>query len=300
MEAFKSILVPVNFSSISANAYRYALQLADHLSADLDLLYCVPPAVAIPGHGPFTVTFVDELEADAQLRMEEFVIAGEQGLTPKGKRKINVRSFIEMGDLRSVIRNQVSKMNNDLIVMGTHGRGDAWDELLGTNASFLVARAPCPVVIVPEGVPYRSLDRYCYATDLNHADVFYTTEVVKALKTDKPIVNYLHVRNTNKESTDFDLSLIREIFGRSDSEMEAHFTNLKNDDTVKAIFDYAADLSCSLVIMSRPERSWFERLIFKSTTRDAALRATIPLFIYGPEDLKNKPAKAKHNERTEA
>lgn len=286
MQAIQSILVPVNFSELSANAYVFALKLGSYLSADVSLLNCVPPAVAAPDHGPFNVNFVADLQSEAEARMEGFIEEGASRAAITSGYHPQVTSFIKLGDLRAVLRDQVAKLGIDLIVMGTHGRGDGWDDLLGTNASFVLSKAPCPLLVVPEGVAFTPPENICFATDLQHVDAFYTIRLLELLKAYHPTVNFLHVRTKKEEDLSFDMEMLQNALNRPDLDVKTNFDTIKNEEIAPAIFQYANEKHCDLVIMSRPERSWFERLFSRSNTRLAAMVADRPLLVFSPQDLR--------------
>ncbi len=296
MQAIETIMVPVNFSELSRNAFVFALKLGSFLSADVSLLNCVPPAVAVPDHGPFNVNFVADLEEEAEARMSGFISEGVARAAITTGYHPQVTSAVKLGDLRAVLRDQVAIQKADLIVMGTHGRGDGWDELLGTNASFVLSKAPCPLLIVPEGVTFTPPTQICFTTDLEHVDAFYTIRLMELLKIYHPTVNFLHVRTGKRDNSAFDMEVLQNALNRPDLDIKANFDTIKNEEVAPAIFRYARESNCDLVIMSRPERSWFERLFSRSNTRMAAMVADRPLLVFSPQDLSQESGTAKMND----
>lgn len=285
MQAIETIMVPVNFSELSRNAFVFALKLGSFLSADVSLLNSVPPAVAVPDNGPFNVNFVADLEAEAEARMSGFIAEGVEAAAITAGYHPQVTASVKLGDLRAVLRDQVAAQKVDLIVMGTHGRGDGWDELLGTNASFVLSKAPCPLLIVPDGVTFTPPTQICFTTDLRHVDAFFTVRLMELLKIYHPTVNFLHVRTGKEDHSSFNMEMLENAVKRPDMDIKANFDTIKNEDIAPAIFQYAREKNCDLVIMSRPERSWLERLFSRSSTRLAAMVADRPLLVFSPQDL---------------
>jgi nucleotide-binding universal stress UspA family protein len=62
---------------------------------------------------------------------------------------VEVRQVIEFGTPHKNIVEMAATENVDLIVMSTHGRTGLDHLILGSVAEKVVARAPCPVLIVP-------------------------------------------------------------------------------------------------------------------------------------------------------
>ncbi|NJB87685.1 nucleotide-binding universal stress UspA family protein [Lewinella marina] len=279
MKKITSILVPTDFGPAALNAYRYALRMADTLGATIDLLYVIPPTPANMGYG----SFVDQLSITLQKEAREEVVAfSKQGITEVGKdlNKVpGIRTFVRAGELGFCLRQHVEHEGSQLIIMGTSGSHGNWDDILGTNTSSLVNRAPCPVLVIPSGAPYTSLESVCFATDLHSAGAFQARKILQALRPFRPNLHFLHVNTDEGEAGEFDLELLREMFDRPEYGYRATFTDRMAADTIGAIFAYAFENKCSMVIMHRPERPWFQKLLRKSNTKEAVLRARLPLLI---------------------
>ncbi len=284
MKQIKSILVPVDFSAIASNAFRYALQLADHLEAAVELLYSIPPTSAVPDHAPFAISFVEDLQAEAELGIRQFLDKEVAVLKGKLRKPPKVSALVKIGDLRHTIKERAVAGNNDLIVMGTHGQHDVWDKILGTNTTFLLKNSPLPLLIVPNGVEYRPCKLLCYATDLQHVDAFKVERLLDVFSSFQPALHFLHVMPLEKEQTTYDISRLRELFGNANAATKTTFATVNNDEVVSGITDYVTRNACDLVIMHRPAHSWLEDLFRASNTREAALKATFPLLVFRSED----------------
>jgi glycine betaine transporter len=133
----KNILVPVDFSPLSAKALTYAVQLANALGARLYLLH-VPGETGENLEANFPV---GEFAIEARGPFGEFLPAQDavsQGVgyaswigTPAGE-------VVRFADARDV----------DLIVMGTHGRSGLAHALMGSVAERVVRTAFCPVLLI--------------------------------------------------------------------------------------------------------------------------------------------------------
>jgi len=207
-----------------------------------------------------------------------------------------VNANVTTGDLRHEIRRHATRSKSELIVMGTKGAQDNWDEFFGTNASFLIAKSPCPVIIVPEGTEYEPLEAVCYATDLNHTDAFRAGHILKLLTLSQPELHFVHVTREKAVKPSFPMRLLQDIFNRPGYSVRATFTEVEAEDAVTGIFEYAHKRECEifeyahkrecdLVVMHRPEENWWSRVFRKSTTREAALKATVPLLVFGEDSL---------------
>lgn len=148
MHDVKQILVPVDFSSCSKEALDYALSLAGHFKARVDVFHAwsapsyVSPYLAVrintDAEGENTLENLARTEATKQ--MLDFVAAAD---VPEGV-QVNLR--VEFGIESDIIK--VAAQDYDLIVMGTHGRTGLPHFFMGSVTEKVVRSAPTPVIIV--------------------------------------------------------------------------------------------------------------------------------------------------------
>ncbi len=285
MHPIKSILVPVDFSDISVNAFCYALRLADQLDASIDLLYVLPDTDG----SLLSITLSAQQVEIGKKKLIDFFASGMGAVNGKLAGIPAVRSYVKKGHLRSVIRQHVDGERNDLVVMGTHGEdGGQVDNIFGSNTSLLVSKAPCPVLVIPKGVAFRPLRSICFATDLTHIDAFHAGHLLRALRIFEPRLDFVHVRTDKAEQTNFDMNLLRQVFDRENADVDTRFHVLDDEDVTEKLFGYAEDIGADLVVMHRPRRGWLDRLFTHSTTREAVLEATLPLLILPQEEVGNR------------
>lgn len=279
MQSVNSILVPVDFSKVSANAFRYALRLADHLDASIDLLYIVPT----DDGSLISMDLVAQYVENGKGKLLEFFGTGITALTGQLKHVPAVRSYVKKGNLRHGIIQHVKEEGTNLIVMGTREEKTGIEEFFGTNTSLLVNMAPCPILVVPEGFGFQPLESICYATDLSHLDAFHAGHLLKALRVFRPRLDFVHVKTGETQKTKFDMDLLREVFDRKDTGVDTRFHILEDDEVAEEVFEFAEETQADLVVMHRPHHSWLSRLFGKSNTREAVLEATLPLLILPAE-----------------
>ncbi len=139
----KKILVPTDFSPHSAFALEIAQQIAKRFSATTSLLHVlVEPAFGI--YVPQTISEEELREAgfqEAQRQMASFL--------KKHKSRISSRSIVYRWGLSSVqILKFAKEKKVDLIVMGSLGRTNILDYLIGSTAEHVVRRSKIPVLVV--------------------------------------------------------------------------------------------------------------------------------------------------------
>lgn len=144
MKDFKTIVVAVDFSDSSQNAFKLALNMAQKYSARLVLLHVINEPVDLRGFYVPHISFEkleEEIEEGAKKLMESFC---RQNLSDFD----NYESLIVPGLPYEQIIQQAEGLAADLIVLGTHGRTGLDHVLFGSTAEKVVRKSPLPVLTV--------------------------------------------------------------------------------------------------------------------------------------------------------
>ena len=143
----KKILVAVDGSKESKKALNFALELAEMISAELELLTVVPP-VFLYSHSIHVLE--SEAIADCTKKLEvgfREALSKAQKEAQKKKPEFKISARLEKGepDEKIVSRAELGKFG--MIVMGSRGLGGRVSAL-GSVSSRVVDKTSCPVVIV--------------------------------------------------------------------------------------------------------------------------------------------------------
>ena len=144
MKDFTTILVAVDFSDSSQNAFQLALNMANKYSARLVLLHVINEPVDLRGFYVPHISFEkleEEIEEGAKKMMESFCRQHLGGFD-------NYESVIVPGLPYEQIIQQGEQLSADLIVLGTHGRTGLDHVLFGSTAEKVVRKSPLPVLTV--------------------------------------------------------------------------------------------------------------------------------------------------------
>jgi universal stress protein A len=144
--AFRSILVPVDYSEPSRRALELALSLDDSAEVTVVHVWDRPAYVGeeVVAHPDGSRRSLSELIREtAERDMSEFL---SRVKTPPGK---TFKHHLLTGDPVSTIVAEASKPGYDVIVVGTHGRTGMTKLLLGSVTEKLIRLSPIPVLTVP-------------------------------------------------------------------------------------------------------------------------------------------------------
>jgi nucleotide-binding universal stress UspA family protein len=143
----KTILVPIDFTSVSENAVNHAENLARTISAGLHLLHVVAKR-----------SLIDEAEA----RMQAYVAMINDRFPT-----LHVNYSVVKGTIFDEIGETAINVDASVIVMGTHGM-KGLQFLVGSNALRIVSSSETPIVIVQDrGIKQEGYDDIVVPLDLH-------------------------------------------------------------------------------------------------------------------------------------
>ncbi|MBL8763745.1 MAG: universal stress protein [Phycisphaerae bacterium] len=146
---FRSIIVCVDFSETSRLALEAAVRVAAQDGASLTILHVfeAPWRVLhfrVPGGEP-DAGLETQMRADLESRLREFCTPFQHELS-YAKAEVVV---LDYGSYRGGIPEYARAVRADLVVLGTRGRTNLRDTLLGSTAERVLTNAPCSVLTVP-------------------------------------------------------------------------------------------------------------------------------------------------------
>lgn len=148
------VLIGTDGSDAALDAARRALPLL--ASPDTVLVVCVaePPAIAAEGfESGFAggVAAPEEIDAAWGAANAQAATALEQTVAALAS-DATVETLVENGDIGPTLCALADERGADVIVVGSRGHGAIRRALLGSVSTHLVNHAPCPVIVVREGV----------------------------------------------------------------------------------------------------------------------------------------------------
>lgn len=139
----KRILVPTDFSEISAQAFPYAEDIARQFDAEIHLVHVLeknPPILLIRSFDMTTESAIQKIEDDARNLLNEW--------KSKFSNDIKVNAVILRGNDFEEIVYYANNNQIDLIVIATHGRTGLLHTLIGSVAEKVIRYSKIPVLVI--------------------------------------------------------------------------------------------------------------------------------------------------------
>ena len=150
---FRSILCPVDFSDLSLNALRFAVDLASTFQAELHLLHVFEGYDAISLNPELAMSRMPEWLPKLRQLCHEKLAA-----LPSADLAVRCAAVVRANREGSAIHEILSYAAHDkidLIVLATHGRTGLKHLLMGSVAENVVRHAKCPVLTIRDTEPLR-------------------------------------------------------------------------------------------------------------------------------------------------
>ncbi|SDJ38698.1 universal stress protein A [Ferrimonas sediminum] len=143
MNAYKKVLVPLDFHSDNDQIMAKGRQMAEANDAEMYLLHVNEPMAGVytfeaVSFGDQMEEFKDRIRSEARERLNQ--LAGDLGIAPE-------RQLIREGKASREIEDVVNDFGIDLVVMGTHGHSGL-QRLLGSTANSVLNHVDCDVLTV--------------------------------------------------------------------------------------------------------------------------------------------------------
>ena len=137
----RQVILPVDFSDCSMDAYEYGVQVAKWFDASLTLVHAIEP---LSYSLDFSLTHPLEDKANRkkiEQRLQELTkVLREQGLTAQ-------YALVDKPSMEAILEASASQ-EGDLVIMGTHGRKALPRLILGSTTAKVLQHSPYPILTV--------------------------------------------------------------------------------------------------------------------------------------------------------
>ena len=141
----QKILVPVDGSAASFDAFMWACELASRFQAQVHMLYMVDARKQVAGSGRIPIG----MEGGEKEARKEGVRVVEE-FSKHAPSNVKVEKIIAIGPPAEGIVKLASTMDADLIVMGNRGLGAVRRLAFGSVSTYVLHHAGCPVLVTRE------------------------------------------------------------------------------------------------------------------------------------------------------
>lgn len=139
------LLVGVDLAESTETVVKRAEELAQRLSAAVWLLHVAEPEPDFVGLGVGPQHVRDSLSKEFHQEHVQIQLIADS-LRDTG---IDTTALLVQGATAETILKEAAKLQVDMIVLGSHGRGQVQQIMLGSVSAGVLHKSDCPVLIVP-------------------------------------------------------------------------------------------------------------------------------------------------------
>jgi len=271
----KKILVPLDFSETSENAFVYALEMAKLFKAELLLLHTFDLPIVDSQAMPINyATLYETLEmSNFDHFKEEMPKLHALAETHKAAH-INMRHIMMDGELVYSIKKVIKQENIDFVVMGTNGATGWLDSFIGTNTASVISDVSVPVLSVPLAAKFEKIEAIAFTTRFRQKDIEALVKVLMLAKKMHAQVKCLYVKTAH---SDVNTDTILRWQSHFEDEEHLQFFVLPNEDVKATIEDFLVDQDIDVLAMLTYKRNFFVELFTTTTTQKLAQSLHTPI-----------------------
>lgn len=144
-DTIRTLLVPIDFSDVTANVLETAQTLALAFKSRVVLLHVAEPEPDFVGFEPGPVSVRSSVAKEFHTQHRQL----EDAKAQLAKAGIEVVALHIQGPTIEKILQESLQQNADIIVLGSHGHGALHNLLAGSVAAGVLKSSKCPVLVVP-------------------------------------------------------------------------------------------------------------------------------------------------------
>lgn len=267
----KKLLVPVDFSTCSINAVRYAVTLAKKMKGQVLLMHSLNVPVT---HGEIgAAAIVNELSQG----IEEDVNDSFAELIDKIPmiKEVPYDTVIKSSFITDAVLSASKSNDIDMIVMGTKGAHGLEEMVMGSNTYSVIRDINIPVIAVPGNAEFKSVQRIVFASDYKKTAPESLEPLLDLARTFGAEVHVLHI-SPGQDITAEEMEEAKK-FDRYLKNIRHHYHFTKNDNLEESIEKYVEENNINMISLMPRKHNIFELIFGKSQSRKIILHTELPL-----------------------
>ncbi|HEX6225769.1 MAG TPA: universal stress protein [Chryseolinea sp.] len=278
----KKILVPTDFSKPATWALEMATKIAKRAKGQIVLLHIVEQ----PTPESFNVGAQVSIEEGWEDRLFTLKLIEKNKIQLAEAAKISedagvpVTCELRLGNSFHGIAYVITEHEVDLVVMGTSGRSQLEEMMVGSNTERVVRFARCPVLTIHEKPSEKDFESIVYATSMNENEKAFTELVKKTQELYQAKVHLVRINTPMNFQPDHNSLMVMKDFARK-NKLENYTLNVYSDRSEEeGILHFASAMSADLIAMATHGRTGFAHLLIGSIAEDVVNHSRRPVLTY--------------------
>ncbi len=272
----KKLLVPCDFSGVSIEAFKVALDIAARVKGEITVLFAIDLPVFVGGFDlqPYLYdpTLATEMKAWAENKFHT--------LNTLNSHRIPLHFRAEQTSVVEAVKRTIADAAIDLVIIGTHGAKGANEFMFGSNAEKVVRFSSVPVLTVRNAIPLSSIKKILFPTDLslNHAGLMHQLKKLQEFL--GASLDILWINTPEDFRTDGEVRQLMKDFIKETS-LKNYSLYIANDKDIEGgIVSYAKRSKADMIAMATHGRRGLSHLVNGSLTENLVNHYELPVWTY--------------------
>jgi nucleotide-binding universal stress UspA family protein len=277
----KKILVPTDFSKEAQIAAEVGSGIARKSGAELILLHVIEEgskeSVKITGEVAkadiedqiFTLKLIERSKKQMARLAEDKMFNG-----------VKVRQELRMGSPFHGMRAIITDQKVDLVVMGTAGKTDLAEMIIGSNTEKVVRHAKCPVLTIQKKPMRSDFKNIVYATSMSKDEEVFSRIVKRAQELYDATVHLVRVNTPGNFQRDAVVKKYMTDFAKK-LQLKNYTVNVFNDITEEeGIIYFAESINADMIALATHGRTGFAHVLAGSIAEDVVNHSKRPVLTF--------------------
>lgn len=292
-QSLQRILVPIDFSDYSVNACRYAIGLAEKLTAEIKLMHVYYNPVI--NSMPLTDTYyyqvnmdeiIREIEIRAKNNMDEFYKDLKEKIERENIQGVKIDYALMSGIASEEIIAECENYNPDLVIIGMKGLGERENDLIGSVTAKIIEDTKVPVLVIPEDSLYQGIAtiNILYATNFDDSDYKALKKLMNIMSPFDFRLNCVHIGTPESNIWDkVKMDSLKEKLVSQYKDYEIECFIIEDEDFLNAIQKIVREKSIDIISMVTHKRNLISKLLNPSIARKVLFHTNIPFLVFHSE-----------------
>ncbi len=277
----RRILVPVDFSPASKNAFEFAVDLAQVFSAEVEVFHAVE-GMFDAGLPSVTGQPAGEIAATEQ-ELADFI--GEKYAKPEAVAPTNnqlpnnqlTKIKADFGFAAAAIETRSTQF--DLVVMSTTGHQTFLTKIFGSVSTSVSTNAHCPVLLVPPSAHFQGFKNILYASNFESADPEKIRQVADFSKKMEAQLHFVHVGHPGSTVADLEKAVFKIHHDDAAPDQPFIFEQIMGDDVVEKLHEYAFEHRIDLLVFVTHRRGIWQEITHRSISKKLLFNTFMPVLV---------------------
>ena len=281
----RRILVPVDFSRYSMQACTLAFHLAADIDAKVKIIHInfnpfnpnvLPQNKAIDGK-------YESIEEKAKNNIRKLCHEIDMKIQSGEYPAVNYSYHIKEGLPEEEIVLFADNYKPDLIIMGTRGKDEKEEDLIGSVTADVIEMTHFPILAIPQQTPFvnlRDIKKVSFLFNSSQRDLLSFEKIVNVLSPYNIHFEIIHVSTDGIETWNTDKKEeVKSYFSSQYPRLKISFKQIEVNDFLVGLDKYIENESIDILALTTSKRNVFMRMFKPSISRKMLYHSDTPLFI---------------------